>query len=57
MAESSPGNHGSRKSSATVVDGTSSHSQPSSLLLSEDHFGSTVPSDHPSVYANKFING
>ena len=41
MAESTPGDHGNRKSSASVVDGASSHSQRSSLLQSnyKDHFG------------------
>ena len=57
MAASSPGDQGSRRSSATVADSASSHSQPSSLLLSEDHFGSNGSSDHPSAAAYKFING
>ena len=55
MAESSPGDHGNRRSSATVADGALSQSQPSSLLLSEDHF--VVASDHPLADAYKCVNG
>ena len=57
MAASSPGDHGSRKSSGTVADSTLFYSEPSGLPLSEDHFGSNVSSDHPSADAYKFING
>ena len=57
MAASSPGDHGSRRSSATVADSASSHSQPSSLLLSGDHFRSNGSSDHPPAATYKFING
>ena len=57
MADSSPGDHGSLRSSATVADSASSQSQPSGLPLGEDHFGNSAPSDHPSTDAYKFPNG
>ena len=57
MTDSSPGDHGSRKSSAAAADNASLHSQPSSLLLSEDHYGSNVASDLPLADDNKFVNG
>ena len=57
MTDSSPGDHGSRKSSAAAADNVSLHSQPSSLLLSEDHYGSNVVTDHSLADDNKFVNG
>ena len=57
MTESSPGDHGSRKSSAAAADSALSHNQPSGLPLSEGHFGNSAPSDHPSTDAYKFPNG
>ena len=52
MTDSSPGDHGSRKSSAAAADSALSHSQPS-----EDHYGSNVATDHPLADDNKFVNG
>ena len=57
MTESSPDDHGSRKSSAAVADSGLSHCQPSGLPMNEDHFGNSAPSDHPSTDAYKFPNG
>ena len=54
MAESSPGNHGDH---ATVANSGSSSSQPSSLPMSEDHFGGNNAISLPLAEPYQFNNG
>ena len=53
MAERSPGDHGNHGDSHT--DSGSSNNQPSSLPMTEDHFGGNIGHPIPETY--QFING
>ena len=53
MAERSPGDHDDHGGSNT--DSGSSNNQPSSLPMTEDHFGGTT--SHPLAETYQFTNG
>ena len=55
MAESSPGDHGDHGGSTAVTDSGSSNNQPSSLPMTENHFGGNI--SHPLAETYQFING